>query len=251
MTYDRFDLIVFPIFIYYIFLSVFGIFMTLQMIKKWKQRKEIPPFYLSLVFGLYSTAIVVLTIGLAEAAITGYYKEIYRFSLPLAYSVMVVGNAFLYIFASNITNKGKSAIIPVIISGIILIIIFFLPWNWWGYPSEDYKGKLNIRLYTNLFFVAYSYIIYINIAIIANKIKKKSIDKIVQTGLTLLFWSMICMICFFLMILADNVLIVVYDHPGYSGFIYIAWIFAILFIILSYLSLVMPKWLVKRIENLK
>jgi len=51
------------------------------------------------------------------------------------------------------------------------------------------------------------------------------------------------------MILFDNLLIVLYRHPGYSEFIYVAWIFAILFLILTYLSLVMPEWLVKRIKK--
>jgi len=44
-------------------------------------------------------------------------------------------------------------------------------------------------------------------------------------------------------------MIQLFDHPGYSEFVYVAWIFAIIFYILSYLSLVMPKWLVKRIER--
>ena len=223
--------------------------MSIQMIKKWKERKQIAPLYLSFVFTIITVAIIILTIGLAEAAITGYYKEVYRLSLPLAYTMVVIANVFLYLFASNITDKGKNAFIPIVIIGIVLIIILFLPWNWWGVPQEDYAGELSIRLYTNIAFITFSYVIYITIAIICLNTKKKTDDVIARTGLTLLFYSMISLILYFLMILFDNFLIVLYRHPGYSEFIYIAWIFAIIFYILTYLSLVMPSWLVKRIKE--
>ena len=223
--------------------------MTMQMIKKWKERKQIAPLHLSIVFAFITVAIIILTIGLAEAAITGYYKEVYRLSLPLAYTMVVIANVFLYLFASNITDKGKNAFIFIVFIGIVLIVMFFLPWNWWGVPPEDYAGKLNTRLYTNFAFITFSYVIYITIAIICLNTKKKTDDKITHTGLTLLFYSMISLILYFLMILFDNLLIVFYRHPGYSEFIYIAWIFAILFLILTYLSLVMPEWLIKRIKD--
>ncbi len=223
--------------------------MSMQMIKKWKERKQIALLHLSFVFTFITVAIIILTIGLAEAAITGYYKEVYRLSLPLAYTMVVIANVFLYLFASNITDKGKNAFIPIVIIGIVLIIILFLPWNWWGVPQEDYAGELSIRLYTNIAFITFSYVIYITIAIICLNTKKKTDDVIARTGLTLLFYSMISLILYFLMILFDNFLIVLYRHPGYSEFIYIAWIFAIIFYILTYLSLVMPSWLVKRIKE--
>ena len=219
------------------------------MIKKWKERKQIAPLHLSIVFAFFTAGIIVLAIGLAEAAITGYYKEVYRLSLPLAYTMVVIGNIFLYLFASNITDKGKNAFTPIVIIGVALIIMLFLPWNWWGVPQEEYSGKLNIRIYTNMAFMTFSSVIYITIAVICNSIKKKTDDKITYAGLTLLFYSMISMVMFFLMILFDNLLIVLYRHPGYSEFIYIAWIFAVLFLILIYLSLVMPEWLVKRIKE--
>ena len=223
--------------------------MSIQMIKKWKERKQIAPLHLSIVFAFITLAIIILTIGLAEAAIMGYYKEVYRLSLPLAYTMVVIANVFLYLFASNITDKGKKAFIPIILISIVLIVILFLPWNWWGVPPQDYTGKLNIRLYTNIAFIAFSYVIYIIIAVISLDTKRKTDDIITRTGLKLLFYAMISLMLYFLMILFDNVMIVLYDHPGYSEFVYIAWIFAILFYILTYLSLVMPGWLVRRIKK--
>jgi len=249
MSYTPFEMRVMPLFFYYLLLSVLGILLTVKMYLKWRQRKVPPPFYLTLVFIFFTTALIGLTIGLAEAVITGFYKEIYRFSLPFAYGMVLFADVFLFIFVSQITNKGRKALIPLIIIGIGVLIMLFLPWNWWGVPFEDYEGLVNIRIYSTLSLILYSYAIYIIIAITCRKAMKKTDDKITSTGLKLLFYSMISMIFFFLMFIGDTLLILLFNHPGYSEFVYVAWIFAMIFYILSYLSLVMPKWLVNWIKR--
>ncbi|MFX1354929.1 MAG: hypothetical protein ACFFGP_13300 [Promethearchaeota archaeon] len=249
MTYTPFEIRVLPIFPYYIILSVFGILLTVKMYFKWRKRKVAPPLYLSITFTFFTLALIMLAVGLAEAIITGYYREVYRFSLPCAYSMVILADIFLYKFVSQITNKGKKLFIPLILVGIVIIILLFLPWNWWGVPPVDYEGQLNIRLYSTLSLVLYSYLIYIVIAITCRRAMKETEDKIALMGLKLLFYAMIAMILFFLMFIGDTLMIVLFDHPGYSIFVYIAWIFAIAFYILTYLSLVMPKWLVKKIKE--
>lgn len=249
MTYTPFEIRILPIFPYYIILSVFGIILTLKMYFKWRERKVDPPLYLSISFTFFTLALIMLAIGLAEAIITNYFKEIYRFSLPFAYSMVILADIFLYKFVSQITNKGKRLFIPLILIGISIIILLFLPWNWWGVPPGDYTGQLNIRLYSTLSLVLYSYLVYISIALTCRRAIKETKDKIALTGLKLLFYAMICMILFFLMFIGDTLMIVLLDHPGYSIFVYIAWIFAVAFYILTYLSLVMPKWLIRRIKE--
>ncbi len=249
MTYTPFNNNILPIFFYYIGLIVFSIVMTVLMIKKWRERKVKAPLYLSIVFVLLTVALISLTIGLAEAIATGFFKEIYRISLPLAYFMIIIGDIFLFVFAEEITSKGKRAFVPLIIFGVVISIVLFLPWNWWGVPPEDYAGQLNIRLYSTLSVIFFSYIIYIFISVFCLKARKQTQDAKAKTGLTLLFLSMICMIAFFLMFVFDTLLITLTDHPGYSEFVYIAWIFAILFFIFIYLSLIMPKWLLERIEK--
>ncbi|MFW9867617.1 MAG: hypothetical protein ACFFEN_16095 [Candidatus Thorarchaeota archaeon] len=223
--------------------------MSIKMFKKWKERDVPPPLYLAIVFTFFSAALTMLGIGLAEAVITGEYREVYRFSLPFAYSMVIFADIFLFKFASHMTNKGKRAFPFIIVIGIILIIILFLPWNWWGVPSIDYEGMLNIRLYSTVSLVLFSLIIYSYIAMISQKVKRKAEDKVMKTGLKLLFYSMISLIMLFVMLIGDTLLITIFNHPGYSEFTYIAWIFGMIFIILAYFSLVMPEWLVRRIER--
>jgi len=68
-------------------------------------------------------------------------------------------------------------------------------------------------------------------------------------GLKLLILAMIWMILFFAMLLIDSLLIVLFDHPGYSEFLFVGYGIIMLFYTFSYLSLFMPQWLVKRIEK--
>jgi hypothetical protein len=219
------------------------------MYVKWRQRKVLPPLYLSIVFTLFTAALIALAVGLGEAAITGFYKEIYRFSLPFAYSMVIIADVFLFVFVNNVTDKGRKMFIPLIVIGVIIVVLIWLPLNWWGVPSEDYAGEINIRLYTTLGIVVYSCVIYAYIFILCHKAMKEAVDKVARLGLSLLAYSMIGMIGFFSMFIGDTLMIVAFDHPGYSEFVYFAWIFAFLFYILSYLSLVMPNWLVKRIKE--
>ncbi len=247
MKYDTFEARVLPIFGFYFILIIFGMIVSFKLIRKYKERKQPAALHLAIVYMFFTSAVIVLAIGLTEAAITGYYKEIYRISLPLAYSLVVFANIFLFYFASNIMDKWIKFFPYLIISGTLLVIVIFLPWNWWGYPKVAYAGKLTIRLYTNIAFISYSYLIYISIAILCYETKQKSEDRVSRLGLSLLYYSMISMICYFIMILADNIMIIIFKHPGYSEFLYIAWVFALVFGLLSYFSLVMPDWMVKRI----
>ena len=136
MTYTAFDYSVFPLFILYLVLSVFGTYVTIKMYMKWRERKVKSPLYLTLVFTCLTLAMIVAGIGLAEAIITGYYKEVYRFSLPFAFSMIILADIFFYIFLDELTNRGRKAFIPFIIIGAVIIVLLFLPWNWWGVPSQ-------------------------------------------------------------------------------------------------------------------
>ena len=249
MAYDAFEMRVFPILILYIILSIFGIFMTYKMMKKWKERKNLHPLRLSLVFLFFTLAIITLAIGLTEAAITGYYMEIYRISLPTSLSLVIGADISLFLFVSEITGRRKKLLNPLIIIGCIIIVILFLPWNWWGYPDAEYAGKLHIRLYSTLALVIYSYLIYIMAISFSQNAKKIAQDRLTQVGFSLLGYSIISVMFFFVFQIADTIVLAFTDHPGYTIFIYFSWIFIVVFCILIYLSLVMPEWLVKWIER--
>ncbi|NMC07167.1 MAG: hypothetical protein GYA24_18265 [Candidatus Lokiarchaeota archaeon] len=249
MTYESFEPRVFPLLIYYIGLAIFSVVLTLKMVAKWKERKVQPPLLMAFIFGIITAALAMMSAGLADAAATGYYMELYRFSLPFGYCMIVIMDIVLYKFAIVITNRGQRALVPVIIIGIVLGIILMLPWNWWGIPSQDIVGQLSIRLYSTLGLIAFSYTVYLTIARVCHLAMKDAKDPVAHAGLRLMFWSMICMVLFFLMLVLDTVLIVAFDHPGYSEFVYVAWIFALVFYVLMYLAVVMPEGFVKLLRK--
>ena len=249
MSYLPFQNRVFPFLIYYIMLSIFGLIITIKMLHNYQKKKHPAALYLTFSYAALTLAIIVLAIGLAEAAITGYYKEIYRFSLPFAYSMNIVAALGLFKFSNQFTNKGKKALIPLMLIGIVVIIALWHPYNWWGVPIEDYKGQPRIRMYTTMGVVLFSYTIYISIIILCHITKKYSESKINKVRLSFLSYSMLSLILFFLMFIADTFLIVFYDYDGYSIFVYIGWMFALVFLILSYLSLFMPKRMLERLKE--
>ena len=90
---------------------------------------------------LRSLTLISLTIGLGEAVISGFFKEIYRFSLPFAYSMIIIADVFLFVFAEEITGKGKKAIVP--------LIIFFIAIT----SSKKIDEKFSLRTYNQSTFI--------------------------------------------------------------------------------------------------
>ena len=139
--------------------------------------------------------------------------------------------------------------VPILIVGVLIIALLYLPSNWWGFPSEDYEGQLNTRLIVTILLVIYNISIYVFVGSIYRRAKKETTERIPRFGFSLLFYSMICMIIYLICIIIDTLIILFTDYPGYTIFMYIAWSFVIVFYILNYLSLIMPKWLEKRINK--
>ncbi|MHA1370173.1 MAG: hypothetical protein ACTSRA_10715 [Promethearchaeota archaeon] len=241
---------IYPVFVLYIFISAFGVAMAFLMYKKWKARRLRPPLLIFLVFLSFSIAVIGLFFGLLETVIFGEFREVYRFSLPFGYTMMVAADVLLYEFANQVMEDRITRVrLPLYVAGVVIGIMLWLPWNWWGVPNEDYVGKLNIRLYTTLLFIVYSYVIYIMIIVIVFKVRQITTSPVARWGYTLLILSIVCLILFFAMFILDTLLIVFFDHPGYSEFVYLAWMFSIVFYILIYMSLSMPKWLVSRLQD--
>ena len=131
-----------PMLVFYIILSVFSTFMTVRMFFKWKERKVRPTLLMAIVFAIFTAALLVLTGGLIETFATGYFMEFYRFSLPFAYSAIVVADIVLFAFSREITDKESKILIPLSIVGSIIIVVLFLPWNWCTHRFSIFKFKI-------------------------------------------------------------------------------------------------------------
>ncbi|MEX2753756.1 MAG: hypothetical protein Q6365_000085 [Candidatus Sigynarchaeota archaeon] len=249
MTYQPFEARVLPLIFYYIGLAIASMILAVKMVMKWKQRKVQPPLLMATIFAIFVVALSMLAAGLADSAMNGAYKDLYRFSLPFGYTMIILADIVLYKFGIVMTNRGKNAFMTIVVIGIVLAAVLFLPWNWWGYPDADIVDQVSIRLYSTLALIVYSYIIYITIASVCHKALADAKDPVARAGLKLMSWAMICMILFFLMFVFDTLLIVILKHPGYSEFVYAAWVFAVAFSVLMYVSVVLPEWFVQRLRK--
>jgi hypothetical protein len=248
MAYIPTDARLYPVFVFYIILCIFSIFFTSKIWIRYFQKKNKTILSLGLAYLFLTLGIIMLTIGMLEAIITGYRKEIYRFSLPFGYATVVLSDIFLFIFSYKLTDKGKKAFVPLILIGAVLIVLLFLPTNYWGYPPDEIRGKFNTRTPITISVVLYSCIIYFSIIVICQNTKKLVDKKKSKVRLTLLSYSMVALICFFILLIADTIMIVYFDQ-GYTIYVYFAWICACIFVVLSYLSLFVPKTLVKKLEQ--
>jgi hypothetical protein len=246
--YDPFLPRVIPLIFYYLAIAVFGIFMSVKMGQKYRERKVRPPMFLAIVFVILTIAVFMLAAGLIEAWHDGYFGDLYRITLPFGYSAIIVADVVLLRFTNEILQKGNKLILAVLIIGLAIIVVLWLPMNFWG--SSPGPGQVSIRTYSTLALVAYSFIIYIDIISVAGRASHATEDHVMKHGLQLMVVAIFCMIGFFVMLIIDTLLIITNINPaGYSIFVYFAWVFAIVFYISMYLGLVMPPWFKKAIHH--
>jgi hypothetical protein len=248
--YQPFSSSLIPLVFYYIGVATFGVFMSLELTAKYRQRRVKAPLYLAIVFAIFTIAVAVLATGLVESWIDGVFGNWYRLTLPIGYSLIVVADVFLLLFTNEMVGqRGRAVLMIMGLVGAAIVVMLWLPWNFWGYVSGNYGGQVNIRTYSTLALVAYSFVIYIDIIVVAGKASAGAQDHVAKHGLQLIIVAMLCMIGFFVMMICDTLLIVLYNAPGYSIFVYFAWVFAIAFFIVMYLGLIMPPWFKKSLHH--
>lgn len=81
------------------------------------------------------------------------------------------------------------------------------------------------------------------------RISRQIEDKWGSIGMKMIALSQISQIGFFISTLFDTLMFTFTDINGYSIFIYFGWILTGLFLLFSYLGLVMPHWFRGWIEN--
>lgn len=235
--YDPYTSQIIPIFILYAFLFPAGFILAGKLIRKGKQQNLKSAIYLGLSFLCYAAAIFIAFIGLLDTIIVQEFRELYRLSLPLGYSLGLIGNLFLLGFGFNLFGfRKKIAILFGICTGLVLILIN-LDSNWYGVPHYVYAGQFSMRFYSSLSMTVLALCVYLYLI---QRINSLQIEKsLVKLGYKLIIWSLIAFFMFWVFMTFDAVYIYI-TGGGYSFFTFIAWIFALLFWFLSYIGLIMP-----------
>jgi ABC-type uncharacterized transport system permease subunit len=96
-----------PIFISYVFISIFGLAVTIKIYLKWKERKVHPIRYLALVFTFLTLTIITLSIGLIEVIIIGE-NSVYRLYIGVFLVVIIALIIYMILYKTTIGYKIRA-----------------------------------------------------------------------------------------------------------------------------------------------
>ncbi|MBD3186246.1 hypothetical protein GF325_05415 [Candidatus Bathyarchaeota archaeon] len=229
--------------------AIFSIFMTGIMLKKWLAKRSEAPKFLFLTFLSYAICITVTMIGFVEVLLTREKRELYQFSLAFSFAGLMISNVFLLLFANEIFSIGRKSRVPLLVANVVVAIFLTLPWNYYGILKEDYEGA-SIRPYTSGAMVLLSTITYLHIMVESLRVSRKVDELVGKAGFRLIAGSQVCLIMFFLLMVADMIYFGISEElTGYTVFNHAAWFAAASFFALAYLGFVMPPWLRGFIEK--
>ncbi len=238
------------------FLAVFLI--AIKIFLKWRERRTVATLYLSIALISISLAAFMVFTGLAswfslwiaEGYIATLSPAYYEVSLPLGYSLVIVYDIFIVLFAIHIfLDKNNKKAIPFIIVGIVLGILLFLPTNYWGVNPELMDPASTRTLIIGLYLV-YNAVICILLTYFAFREARRTEDKLHRKGFQAMALGFIANFLIFVFFLFDAVLLLFNPaSPGYSIFISLAWITAFITAFLFYLGYILPTWFRNWIEK--
>lgn len=235
----------------FIFMVPFSIIMTILMFLRWKQRKTNPTKMMLAGFFFITVSIFALFLGYLQMYLTGYKMELYRITLAVAYTTLMIANLFLMLFAKDIFSIEMKYVRKYIIVNIIIAILVALPYNYYGVPSDEIPS-FTIRPYTSVLLVLFSIFSYSKIAHASFSNSKKMEVSFAKIGFKLIGYSQISLVIFFSFLMLDTIWFTyIVKEGGFSIFYYFAWLMAAIFFITCYLGVIMPRWFKKQFTSLK
>lgn len=233
-----------PLVPYYAILAGYIFVLATHLFLRGRKRQQAAPKYLAGSFFSYGAGLVSLLVGLAHTIVQEQFMEVYRFSLHAGYSLLLVGNLFLLLFAREIFEFDQKYFQLFVALFVACLVLVNLPNNWYGVP-DDYEETLapSVRVYSSLAMALSSVLLCGFIIKLGLRLRRKVADDPVgRAGLTFIVLAMGAFILYFVFVVVDAAL-----GAGYSAFIFVAWGCTAAFGILGYLGLIMPQWIQDRI----
>ncbi len=237
-----------PLLILYIVLAIFVFVNAVLMLMKWYQRKSSVAKYLAITFGLYASLALMLTLGMAQAVVTGEKRILYQVSLGFGYSMSVIASNFLLLFIAELTEMKHRKLRKFYIISSVIAILLALPNNYYGRTVVN-PPLPNIRMLTTVLMFFYLVGVYGYMAIIAFKTAYKIDDLYGKRGFQFIAVAQICYIFTFLSFLADAIYFTVTNGDGYTIFVYFANGFIFFWIAFNYLGFIYPAKMRARMER--
>ena len=241
----------FPVMILELFVFIFSFLIATVILLKWRERRTVATLYLSVALYSLSFAVFFAFSGVAawffDWSTSGFPRvnspAYYPVSLPLGYSMVIVYDIFLFLFTIQIfLDKDNKKIIPVILVGIIMGSLLWLPANYWGVDPSMLDPPSTRTMATGIYMI-YNVIIYVILSHYAFRESKQTEEREYQVGFQAIAIGQITNIMIFVFFLLDSIMLMLDPGSmGFSIFIYLGWISAFVAIFLFYIGFILPQW---------
>ncbi|MBN2149918.1 MAG: hypothetical protein JW839_00600 [Candidatus Lokiarchaeota archaeon] len=246
MDYLEMDPGSFPILPTYIGVAAICAAITAMLFKRWRERRTRAPMLLFLAFLAYLTCIVVLAAGFTEVVVTGKKMELYKFSLAFGYAGFMVAHGFYITFAWELFSLKKRSAHGYIAACLVVAVVAVLPWNHYGQAQSMYSD-FNLRPYSTVATLLLTLVIGMRIGYQAFKVSWRLNDPVGKAGFAFIGWAQVLMVAFFVFLGVDILVVAVTPSQGYTPYNFIGWSAAVLLFIFSYVGLIMPDWVKRRL----
>ena len=244
-----------PVMIVQLIVTIILFSIGIMIFRKWRARRTKATLYLSLAMFAVGSAVLFAFLNLfiwfanwLGAGMPGdqYNTLLSEQCVPVAYSCVIPYAILLFLFTIHIfSDKNEKKVIPVIITGIIIIVILFLPQNYWGLTPEP-SDPLRIQPIVLGVYLIFNLVIYGILFNYAYKESKRSEEELTKKGFLIIALAQIANIFVFIFFLIDSLYSTFNPaHTGYTIFIYLGWTSAMIGAILFYLGYILPDWFKK------
>ncbi|MHA1301246.1 MAG: hypothetical protein ACTSO9_17630 [Candidatus Helarchaeota archaeon] len=245
-------------FFYELFGGAFLIIISLFALKRYLERRRNATLFLSCAILSLGAAILISSFGRLAALMTGVNPLIYHgyqyipfVWIALALVCNIIGDIFFLLFTNDVFyNSNKKFTVFILLTGSILafLLLLLVPTP----PLDPINSEPNIN-YINLFqmiwllHAIYTFFTGGLVTVSAFRMAQKDRPLVEKRGLQLIGITGICLAITNIMFVIDEN-ITVYFGGDFSIFYYLAWIFAHVGVVFSYLGFILPNWLRKRWE---
>ncbi len=220
-----------------------GLLLTIPLLRRHYQRRTPVTRYLllSTIFLLCSALISAVSriLRITEVwgqVVPGQFLELLTFTvLFVAISDVFVLAFGLEVFYEGAT-KGRNKIALLVYVTLVSVFAYY------DISTGLFDVDLNDTIW--LFVIVLSVVVYIILIRSALKLARKLEDPVAKRGMHLIAAGPACLMVTFGLFMADSFL-----GANFTPLYYVAWLFALAFVVLTYLGVVQPDWLKKRISR--
>ncbi len=219
-----------------------GLLLTIPLLRRHNQRRTPVTRYLllSTIFLLCSALISAISRILR---ITGVWEVApNQFLELLVFTVIFVAISDVFVLAFGLevfyegATKGRNKTALLIYVALVGVFAYY------AISTGLFDVDLNDIIW--LFVIVLSVVVYIILIRSALKLARKLEDPVAKRGMHLIAAGPACLMVTFGLFMADSFL-----GANFTPLYYVAWLFALAFVVLTYLGVVQPDWLKKRISR--